>query len=102
VVSQMPANNGGPGRSRTADQRFRKPLLYPTELRGHCEVASLSHVNFKTGIRQESPSDSKTAQNSRQRANHQSYGNAVSWPTCEIFVSIAANRTLSNCEVAFR
>jgi len=25
---------GGPGRSRTADQRFRKPLLYPTELRG--------------------------------------------------------------------
>src|SRR2546430_16489063 len=26
--------NGGPGRSRTADQRFRKPLLYPTELRG--------------------------------------------------------------------
>src|SRR5438270_12654425 len=27
--------NGGPGRSRTADQRFRKPLLYPTELRGH-------------------------------------------------------------------
>ena len=27
-------NDGGPGRSRTADQRFRKPLLYPTELRG--------------------------------------------------------------------
>jgi hypothetical protein len=27
--------SGGPGRSRTADQRFRKPLLYPTELRGH-------------------------------------------------------------------
>jgi hypothetical protein len=26
--------DGGPGRSRTADQRFRKPLLYPTELRG--------------------------------------------------------------------
>ena len=26
--------SGGPGRSRTADQRFRKPLLYPTELRG--------------------------------------------------------------------
>ncbi len=26
---------GGPGRSRTADQRFRKPLLCPSELRGH-------------------------------------------------------------------
>ena len=26
--------NGGPGQSRTADQRFRKPLLYPSELRG--------------------------------------------------------------------
>ncbi len=25
-----------PGLSRTADQRFRKPLLYPSELRGHC------------------------------------------------------------------
>jgi hypothetical protein len=30
-----PKIDGGPGRSRTADQRFRKPLLYPTELRGH-------------------------------------------------------------------
>jgi hypothetical protein len=26
---------GGPGRSRTADLRFRKPTLYPSELRGH-------------------------------------------------------------------
>src|ERR1035437_4205142 len=26
--------NGGPGQSRTADLRFRKPLLYPSELRG--------------------------------------------------------------------
>ena len=26
--------SGGPGQSRTADQRFRKPLLYPSELRG--------------------------------------------------------------------
>src|SRR4051812_48235495 len=30
--------SGGPGRSRTADQRFRKPLLYPTELRGHKDL----------------------------------------------------------------
>ena len=27
--------DGGPGRSRTADLRFRKPSLYPSELRGH-------------------------------------------------------------------
>ena len=25
--------NGGPDRNRTCDTRFRKPLLYPTELR---------------------------------------------------------------------
>jgi hypothetical protein len=25
---------GGPERIRTSDKRFRKPLLYPTELRG--------------------------------------------------------------------
>src|SRR4051812_21653935 len=25
---------GGPGRTRTSDKRFRKPLLYPPELRG--------------------------------------------------------------------
>ena len=28
-------NSGGPGVSRTRDLRFRKPLLYPSELRGH-------------------------------------------------------------------
>jgi hypothetical protein len=28
------AIDGGPGRSRTADQQFRKLLLYPSELRG--------------------------------------------------------------------
>src|ERR1700730_702690 len=28
------AGSGGPGQSRTADLRFRKPLLYPSELRG--------------------------------------------------------------------
>ncbi len=26
--------NGAPDRNRTDDQRFRKPLLYPSELRG--------------------------------------------------------------------
>jgi Phage integrase family len=32
--SEVVDSNGGPGQSRTADQRFRKPLLYPSELRG--------------------------------------------------------------------
>ena len=27
--------NGDPGPIRTADLRFRKPMLYPSELRGH-------------------------------------------------------------------
>src|ERR1700692_1633068 len=30
------AGASGPGQSRTADLRFRKPLLYPSELRGQC------------------------------------------------------------------
>ncbi len=33
--SEVSENYGGPGQSRTADQRFRKPLLYPSELQGH-------------------------------------------------------------------
>ncbi len=32
---------GGPERIRTSDKRFRKPLLYPTELRGHDEVGGV-------------------------------------------------------------
>src|SRR5271166_2794484 len=32
VISGSP--NGGPGQSRTADQQFRKLLLYPSELQG--------------------------------------------------------------------
>ena len=34
---------GGPGQIRTADLRFRKPLLYPSELRGLAGVTPLSH-----------------------------------------------------------
>src|SRR5579862_1933268 len=39
-----PANrrNGGPGKTRTSDLRFRKPLLYPAELRDRIDSASLS------------------------------------------------------------
>jgi integrase len=35
--SYLIERSGGPGQSRTADQRFRKPLLYPSELRGHLQ-----------------------------------------------------------------
>jgi hypothetical protein len=31
---------GGPGKTRTSDLRFRKPLLYPAELRDQVDVAS--------------------------------------------------------------
>src|SRR5215831_2742912 len=34
IRTQNEQCDGGPGQSRTADQRFRKPLLYPSELRG--------------------------------------------------------------------
>ena len=33
--SKSPWESGGPERSRTSDLRFRKPLLYPAELRDH-------------------------------------------------------------------
>jgi len=45
--------DGGPGQSRTADQRFRKPLLYPSELRGRSEVISLSHINLRSRAERE-------------------------------------------------
>src|ERR1700752_5147474 len=35
---------GGPGESRTPDQRFRKPLLYPSELQARRGVSILSRV----------------------------------------------------------
>ena len=31
----LASNSGTPGATRTHDTRFRKPLLYPTELQGH-------------------------------------------------------------------
>ena len=31
----MNGKSGGPGESRTPDKRFRKPLLYPSELQAH-------------------------------------------------------------------
>ena len=34
-VQRSQHSGGGPGVSRTRDTRFRKPLLYPSELRGH-------------------------------------------------------------------
>src|SRR5437764_163985 len=39
--------HGSPGVTRTPDQRFRKPLLYPSELRGHSDATPLSHVSLR-------------------------------------------------------
>src|SRR6185437_6311232 len=41
---------GSPGVTRTPDQRFRKPLLYPSELRGHGDVIPLSHVTLRARL----------------------------------------------------
>src|SRR5581483_1132010 len=41
---------GSPGVTRTPDQRFRKPLLYPSELRGHGDVTPLSHVTLRARL----------------------------------------------------
>ena len=39
--------NGGPGQSRTADQRFRKPLLYPSELQGHSPLTTVVYPSWR-------------------------------------------------------
>ena len=39
---------GGPERTRTSDLRFRKPLLYPAELRDH----AIDALAFSTHVRQ--------------------------------------------------
>ena len=36
--------DGDPGLIRTADLRFRKPTLYPAELRGHCNSLTVAEV----------------------------------------------------------
>jgi hypothetical protein len=43
IKSQPSEITGGPERTRTSDLRFRKPLLYPTELRDRKE-------NFSVGF----------------------------------------------------
>src|SRR5262252_8523437 len=54
IRTQNEQCDGGPGQSRTADQRFRKPLLYPSELRGQCDVTPLSHVSLARSALRES------------------------------------------------
>src|SRR5437016_12780917 len=46
-----------PGQIRTADLRFRKPLLYPSELRGRRLILT-SWGKFEHGKRPKQPSDS--------------------------------------------
>ena len=42
VVAAEGVSNGGPDRDRTCDKRFRKPLLYPTELRALGRILAAS------------------------------------------------------------
>jgi hypothetical protein len=42
---------GGPERSRTSDLRFRKPLLYPAELRDRTHIADLFENAFEMMLR---------------------------------------------------
>jgi hypothetical protein len=56
---QVIDKNGGPGVSRTRDLRFRKPLLYPSELRGRMDLVyscplPVPHPHEKTAIHRES------------------------------------------------
>ena len=39
-----------PGRIRTCDRRFRKPLLYPTELRAHLFERNSEKVSYPAGF----------------------------------------------------
>jgi hypothetical protein len=43
-------NVGGPGVSRTRDLRFRKPLLYPSELRGHLSYGPSEATGHRTAM----------------------------------------------------
>ena len=47
--------NGSPGVSRTPDLRFRKPLLYPSELRGQVDVTPFSHINLQNSSESPNP-----------------------------------------------
>ena len=48
-IDNLASKNGTPGGIRTPDKRFRKPLLYPTELLGHKMTAERdAHVNYVT------------------------------------------------------
>src|SRR2546421_7361418 len=40
----MVLSAGGPERTRTSDLRFRKPLLYPAELRDRRAIHSMMHA----------------------------------------------------------
>ena len=46
-VTRRAGGNGAPGVSRTPGTRFRKPLLYPSELRGHERATVCDCFNFR-------------------------------------------------------
>ena len=49
-MTEVNQKAGGPGESRTPDKRFRKPLLYPSELQAH-KVLPLAKNNLLRGAK---------------------------------------------------
>lgn len=52
---KLPDSIGAPGQTRTADARFRKPSLYPSELRGHAGEATELPGNRARSILRQRP-----------------------------------------------
>src|SRR5881396_2378990 len=61
---------GGPDRTRTCDLRFRKPLLYPAELRDRCQFISYGSVRLPSSIASE-PEPSPLSLRGPAPVNHQ-------------------------------
>jgi hypothetical protein len=45
-----PSIGGGPGKTRTSDLRFRKPLLYPAELRDQCQFQGRTIIIVRDAV----------------------------------------------------
>ena len=58
-------NYGGPGQTRTADTRFRKPLLYPPELQGQVII-----INYLNSIKAHSEEHLKNNSHQIDRIKH--------------------------------
>src|SRR5262249_21620603 len=70
-------NNGGPGQIRTADLRFRKPSLYPSELQGQKHFSLfptvLGVLRLRSGFRQRARTPAIRLNLGNRRSIHLSY-----------------------------